>query len=58
MREETRGERRQGEMGISERTMGVAPTTVRAHIRNVYGELVVGSRTEALAKARELRLLA
>ena len=38
--------------------MGVAPTTVKAHIRNLYGKLGVGRRTEALARARELGILA
>lgn len=37
--------------------MAVAPTTVKAHIRNLYGKLAVGSRTEALARARALGLL-
>ncbi len=37
--------------------MTVAPTTVKAHIRNLYGKLAVGSRTEALARARALGLL-
>lgn len=37
--------------------MGVAPATVKAHIRNLYGKLGVSRRTEALAKARELGLL-
>ncbi|MFO8142470.1 MAG: LuxR C-terminal-related transcriptional regulator [Marinobacter sp.] len=37
--------------------MKVAPATVKAHIRNLYGKLGASRRTEALAKARELRLL-
>lgn len=37
--------------------MQVAATTVKAHIRNLYGKLNVGSRTEALARARRLGLL-
>jgi LuxR family maltose regulon positive regulatory protein len=37
--------------------MGVAPATVKAHIRNLYGKLGVGRRTEALARARELDIL-
>lgn len=37
--------------------MAVAATTVKAHIRNLYGKLDVGSRTEALARARQLGLL-
>ena len=41
---------------IAER-MSVAPATVKAHIRNLYGKLGVSRRTEALAKAREVGLL-
>ncbi|QSP93726.1 tetratricopeptide repeat protein [Marinobacter salinisoli] len=37
--------------------MNVAPATVKAHIRNLYGKLGVKRRTEALARARELDLL-
>ena len=37
--------------------MSVAPTTVKAHIRNLYGKLAVSSRTAALARARELDIL-
>ncbi|MDX1588612.1 MAG: LuxR C-terminal-related transcriptional regulator [Oleiphilaceae bacterium] len=35
----------------------VAPTTIKAHIRNLYGKLDVSSRTAALARARQLGLL-
>ena len=37
--------------------MAVAPATVKAHIRNLYGKLDVRRRTEALARARDLGLL-
>jgi len=39
------------------RRMAVAQTTVKAHIRNLYGKLGATSRTGALARARELGLL-
>ncbi len=35
----------------------LAPTTVKAHIRNIYAKLGASSRTDALAKARNLGLL-
>jgi LuxR family maltose regulon positive regulatory protein len=35
----------------------VAVSTVKTHINNIYGKLGVGSRTQALARARELKLL-
>jgi ATP/maltotriose-dependent transcriptional regulator MalT len=31
--------------------------TVKSHIHHIYGKLGVGSRTQAIARARELRLL-
>ena len=37
--------------------LDVAEATVKAHIRNLYGKLGVKRRTEALAKARDLRLI-
>ncbi|MEC7727857.1 MAG: LuxR C-terminal-related transcriptional regulator [Pseudomonadota bacterium] len=37
--------------------MEVAPATVKAHIRNLYGKPGVSRRTEALARARDLGLL-
>jgi LuxR family maltose regulon positive regulatory protein len=35
----------------------IAVGTVKRHINHIYGKLGVGSRTQAIAKARELRLL-
>ncbi|WP_227519950.1 LuxR C-terminal-related transcriptional regulator [Mangrovitalea sediminis] len=37
--------------------LDVAPTTIKAHIRNLYGKIGARSRTEALAKARQLGVL-
>ena len=35
----------------------IAVGTVKRHINNIYGKLGVSSRTQAIAKARELRML-
>ena len=35
----------------------VTVSTVKRHISNIYGKLEAGSRTQAVAKARELKLL-
>lgn len=37
--------------------LDVATTTIKAHIRNLYGKIGARSRTEALAKARQLGVL-
>ena len=47
--------------GLSNREIAeelvVAISTVKTHIRNIYGKLDVSSRTQALVKARELKLI-
>ena len=39
------------------RTLDLSPSTVKTHIANLYAKLEVGRRTQAIRKARELRLL-
>ena len=39
------------------RTLGLAPSTVKTHLENLLQTLGVANRTEAVGKARELRIL-
>ena len=39
------------------RQLVIARGTVKAHVHNIYGKLSVPNRTQAIARARELRLL-
>ncbi|HSP14780.1 MAG TPA: LuxR C-terminal-related transcriptional regulator [Thermoanaerobaculia bacterium] len=39
------------------RKLFVAPSTVKKHLENIYAKLGVGGRTQAVARARELRIL-
>jgi LuxR family maltose regulon positive regulatory protein len=40
------------------RELYVSVNTVNTHVRNIYSKLGAGSRTEAVERARQLRLLA
>ncbi|AXQ28573.1 hypothetical protein D0B54_07695 [Solimonas sp. K1W22B-7] len=40
------------------RALGLSPGTVKWHLKNIYGKLSAISREDALAKARQLRILA
>jgi DNA-binding NarL/FixJ family response regulator len=39
------------------RTLGLSPNTVKTHVANLYAKLEVSRRTQAVGKARELRLI-
>jgi len=40
------------------RTLGISPETVKTHLENVYGKLAVERRAQAIARAKDLALLA
>jgi DNA-binding CsgD family transcriptional regulator len=39
------------------RTLGLSPNTVKTHLANLFGKLEVQRRTQAVSKARDLRLI-
>jgi DNA-binding CsgD family transcriptional regulator len=39
------------------RTLGLSPNTVKTHLANLFAKLEVTRRTQAIGKARELRLI-
>jgi len=39
------------------RSMGLSPNTVKTHVANLFAKLEVSRRTQAIGKARDLRLI-
>ena len=39
------------------KVLGLSPNTVKTHIANLFGKLEVSRRTQAVSKARDLRLI-
>jgi DNA-binding CsgD family transcriptional regulator len=39
------------------RTLGVSPNTVKTHLANLFAKLEVSRRTQAIGRARDLRLI-
>ena len=39
------------------RTLGLSPNTVKTHLANLFDKLEVSRRTQAIGKARDLRLI-
>ncbi len=39
------------------RTLGLSPNTVKTHLANLFSKLEVARRTQAISKARDLRLI-
>jgi LuxR family maltose regulon positive regulatory protein len=40
------------------RALGISPETVKTHLEHVYGKLAVERRAQAIARAKDLALLA